>query len=130
VLNYLARLPSIYASYGTRMAYLSSLREVSVADGGGERASDVVPVALEPAFLALGPQHLAVGINNHVMFYRVKDRAQVNEQEYLGKVLELRLNDRFAAVLSEDQIMLHAIEPGPRTAGQPNKKTFPGDLRR
>ena len=84
--NFLARLPAIYASYGTRIAYLSSLREVSIADGSNERRAEVIPVALEPAFLSMGPNHLGVGINNHVIYYRCQDRAQIAEQEYLGKV--------------------------------------------
>jgi hypothetical protein len=84
--NFLARLPAIHASYGTRIAYLSSLREVSIVDGSTSRRADTIPVAIEPAFLALGPFHLAVGMNNHVIYYRCVDMAQIGEQEYLGKV--------------------------------------------
>jgi len=125
--NFLARLPALYASYGTRVAYLSSLREVSVVDGTSSRRPDMVSVSLEPAFLALGPYHLAAGINSHVVYYNCKDSSMIGQQEYLGAVSELRLNDKYAAVLSEGQITLHFIESA---AGKVQRKTFPGETSR
>lgn len=53
---------------------------MSVLDGATNRRADVIPVSLEPAFLALGPHHLAVGINNHVVYYRCHDMNVINEQ--------------------------------------------------
>ena len=78
--NFLARLPAIYASYGARIAYLSSLREVSIVDSATSRRPDIVSVSLEPAFLALGPYHLAAGINNHVVYYHCSDSSMITEQ--------------------------------------------------
>lgn len=45
-------------------------------------------------------------------------------QEYLGKVTELKMNDKYAAILSEDQITLHAIDQ-PRNSNS-QRKCFPG----
>lgn len=82
VFNFLARTPTVHASSGPRVAYLSSLREVSVVDAS--RSGDKplgVPVSIEPTIVALGPSHVAVAMNDRVIFYRasVKDRSQVRE---------------------------------------------------
>lgn len=80
VFNFLTRMPTVHASCGSRVAYLSSLREVSVIDCSRslERPSRV-PVDIEPTILALGPMHVAVGMNDRVIFYRAsgKDTSQV-----------------------------------------------------
>ena len=50
-------------------------------------------------------------------------------QEYLGTVTELRLNDKYTAILSEGQITLHVIEQD-QQAGKLQRKIFPGERRR
>lgn len=75
VFNFLARMPRVHASYGPRVAYLSSLREVSVVDVS--RSGDkplTVPVDIEPTIVALGPSHIAVGMNDRVTFYRASGK--------------------------------------------------------
>jgi hypothetical protein len=59
---------------------------VTIVDGQTNRRLETLPIALEPAFLALGPLHVGVGINNHVLYYRLHDLSLLLEQEYLGKV--------------------------------------------
>lgn len=80
VFNFLASMPTVHASSGPRVAYLSSLREVSVMDASrsGEKPF-AVPVDIEPAIVALGPYHVAVAMNDRVIFYRAteKDTSQV-----------------------------------------------------
>lgn len=80
VFNFLARMPTVHASSGPRVAYLSSLREVSVVDASrsGEKPL-TVPVDIEPTIVALGPCHVAVAMNDRVIFYRasVKGTNQV-----------------------------------------------------
>lgn len=80
VFNFLARMPTVHASCGPCVAYLSSLREVSVVDAS--RPGDkplCVPVSIEPTIVALGPSHVAVAMNDRVIFYRAnpKDKTQV-----------------------------------------------------
>ncbi len=60
LLNYLAKIPNIVDPCGMRVAYLSSLREMSVADTSGDTPPLVLPVSVEPSFVALGPLHVAV----------------------------------------------------------------------
>lgn len=65
VVTYLAALPAVWGAQGGRVAQLTSLTEVTVTDVATRHVSHV-HVAAEPAFCALGPGHLAVGINNQV----------------------------------------------------------------
>lgn len=80
VFNFLARMPIVHASCGPCVAYLSSLRQVSVVDVArpGEKPLNV-PVGIEPTIVGLGPAHVAVAMNDRVIFYRAtrKDKSQV-----------------------------------------------------
>ena len=118
IYNFLARMAAIHDCQRTRVAHLSSLRELSVVDpvqDRGRRADAIrISVNVEPSFVALGHRHVAVGMNNRAWFYECAYNSaneQVNEQEYLGTVDEIRLNGEWAAVLCEGKVYLHAIEP-------------------
>jgi WD repeat-containing protein 19 len=67
VQNFLARMPKIYDHYNN---YLSSLRELSIIDVTGRDNPIHISVSIEPAFVAIGPRHVAVGMNNRVWYYR------------------------------------------------------------
>jgi hypothetical protein len=62
---FLAALPTLHAAHQARMVYLTSLLELSVVDVLTEQRW-AVSIDAEPAFLALGPAHLATGMNNQV----------------------------------------------------------------
>ena len=125
VYNFLAKMPMIYSHYGTNIAYLSSLREISVVDTVSKARPLTLTVNIEPTFNALGASHVAVGMNNRILYYRClqDDVGKVAEQEYLGTVKSVCLNDKFAAVLSDSQVTLHMIEPV--KGGGAQRKTFP-----
>lgn len=79
-----------------------------------DRAITVVPVAMEPSFIAVGNKHvsrlphrhsaktaslirhmqIAVGMNNHVRIFRVSDSKMVHQDDYLGTVKLVQLNVR------------------------------------
>ena len=61
----------------------------------------ILPVSIEPAFVALGPGHVAVGMNNRVWFYSCDTHDLVSEQEYSFTVESVKLNAHFAAILCE-----------------------------
>ena len=71
------------------MAYLTSLLEVTVTGVLESGAHSMTIVAdIEPTFLALGPYHLALGMNNRTWFYLLGDSTVefLKDKEYLGKV--------------------------------------------
>ena len=52
-----------------QVAYLTSLLEVTITNAVEQLGSIVVGADIEPSFLALGPFHLALGMNNRQESY-------------------------------------------------------------
>jgi len=123
---YLAKLMALSATCNTRLAYLTSLREMTIIEGASDQSHKVlIKTDVEPAFVALGPGHLAVGMNNRVWFYSAMDHSSahlVNEQEYIGSVESVSLNATHACVLIEGRVYLHPIE---RSGGDGKTTIFP-----
>lgn len=108
------------------------------------RPAHVVQLAIEPTFVALGPRHLACGMNNHVWFYELAGgRASagdvppmlLGDREYLAEITAVHLNAQWCAVLCGGQVMLHAIEStatttAPETTTTTTRKpqVFPGGV--
>ena len=112
VYNFLASLPVLAATHGSRYMYLTSLLELSVCDSEDASAAPLeVRVAMEPTFVALGPSHVALGMNNHVLFHSlgVEGCPLTSEKEYLGTVEAIQLNSNFCAVLSEGRVTLDSV---------------------
>ena len=120
VLNFLARMPTVHDACETRVAYLSSLREICVEDTVNEAPVQTFPLTMEPSFVGLGPSHVAVGMNIKIWFYRCvagskKNRREiVAEREFPGNVEAIELNSEYAAVLCEGKVHLQLIEADPR----------------
>eukprot|EP00929_Paragymnodinium_shiwhaense_P016254 TRINITY_DN12450_c0_g1_i1.p1 TRINITY_DN12450_c0_g1~~TRINITY_DN12450_c0_g1_i1.p1 ORF type:complete len:1383 (+),score=443.06 TRINITY_DN12450_c0_g1_i1:121-4269(+) len=123
---YLAKLTALSATCNTRLAYLTSLREMTVIEGTNDHGNKVVlQTDVEPAFVALGPSHLATGMNNRIWFYSCVQQGNhqlVNEQEYIGSVESVSLNATHACVLIEGRVYLHPIE---RNSGDGKTTIFP-----
>uniref|UniRef100_A0A4W4G7L7 WD repeat-containing protein 19 n=1 Tax=Electrophorus electricus TaxID=8005 RepID=A0A4W4G7L7_ELEEL len=109
---YLTRLPILGGGWGTRIAYLTSLLEVTVANQVDGEATVAVAVEVEPNFIAVGPYHVAVGMNNRAWFYALGDSGveRLKDMEYLGTVTSMCLNCDYAAALFEGKVQLHVIE--------------------
>lgn len=109
---YLTKLPVLGSANGTRLSYLTSLREVTVIDNVIQERPLSVDIIVEPSFVALGPYHLAVGMNNRAWFYSLAEKGseQLKDREYLGTVNTIHLNADYAAVLFEGKVQLHLIE--------------------
>ncbi|CAM9486784.1 unnamed protein product, partial [Phaeothamnion confervicola] len=133
VYNFLARMPAVHAGRGSRVAFMSSLREMTVLDVADAGIRPLtVKVDIEPRFLALGSRHVAACMNNRVLYYRAThgDQTRVGQHDYNGTVQELSINDVYAAVLANGQVVLHALENDPANLssggnGQARRRIFP-----
>ncbi|MFT7807501.1 WD repeat-containing protein 19 [Arapaima gigas] len=126
---FLTKLPILGDTCGTRIAYLTSLLEVTVANHVEGEAPFAVSVEVEPNFIAVGPYHVAVGMNNRAWFYGLGESGveKVKDTEYLGTVACMCLNSDYAAALFEGKVQLHMIE-GEDQEVQEDRQTrlFPG----
>lgn len=76
-----------------------------------------ISLEIEPSFIAVGPYHLAAGMNNRVWFYDLTksqpgaDDAplKLKDRQYLGAVTSVRLNAEYASVLFEGKLLLHMV---------------------
>jgi len=129
VYNFLAKMAVLYAHCRSNVAYLSSLREIAIVDTVKRGRPIDVTVELEPSLLALGPKHVAAGMNQLVYYHSIADSSSsegssssfVQKKEYVGKVFEVQLNSKYAAVLTDTKAMLHSIEP----SSSNESRTFP-----
>ncbi|XP_068924476.1 WD repeat-containing protein 19 isoform X2 [Petaurus breviceps papuanus] len=109
---FLTKLPVLGDNCSTRIAYLTSLLEVTIANPVEGELPITVSVEVEPNFLAIGLYHLAVGMNNRAWFYALGEDVvkKLKDVEYLGTVASMCLHSDYAAVLFEGKIQLHMIE--------------------
>ncbi|XP_038608395.1 WD repeat-containing protein 19-like [Tachyglossus aculeatus] len=109
---FLTKLPVLGDTHGTRIAHLTSLLEVTVANPVEGELPITVSVEVEPNFIAVGLYHLAVGMNNRAWFYALKEDSvkKLKDVEYLGTVVSMCLNSNYAAVLFEGKVQLHMIQ--------------------
>ena len=82
VATYLARMPLVHGACGDTVAYLSSLREITLVKSGTPEDDQnvIIPVGLEPSYLAVGPKHVGVGMNNAALFYDISTKEEVHKE--------------------------------------------------
>jgi WD repeat-containing protein 19 len=75
-----------------------------------------ITTEMEPSFLGLGPNHLAVGMNNRIWFYKINSSdstklsmSLLGDQEYLGSIKNVCINSEFISVLFEGRIQIHTV---------------------
>lgn len=77
---YLSQLKILGDKYGTSLAFLSSLLEVTVFNVAEEVVQDssvmIVRIEIEPSHIAIGPFHLAVAMNNRLWLYSLTAAAE------------------------------------------------------
>ena len=133
IYNFLAKMSILYSSYQNNIGYLSSLREISIIDTIQKTRPIDITVKIEPSFLALGPNHIAVGMNNHVYYHTIPHSTTnntnnelsnlINEEEYIGIVKEVQLNKNYSVILTDTKAILHPIEKTQNSQSQ--TRTFP-----
>uniref|UniRef100_S4RCS6 WD repeat-containing protein 19 n=1 Tax=Petromyzon marinus TaxID=7757 RepID=S4RCS6_PETMA len=131
---FLTKLPVLGDTFSTRIAYLTSLLEVTIANSVEGEPPVTVAIDVEPNFIAVGPYHLAVGMNNRAWVYALSESGAVErlkDREYLGTVSSMRLNADYAAALFEGKVQLHMVEAqGPDGQEERETRLFPsGDDR-
>jgi len=122
--NYLGRLAILNAAYNTSIVSMSSLRQLSISDAFATKMPTQIDIAIEPSFVALGPKHVAVGMNNYAWFYSTESTSRVLEKEYMGTIESMSLNAEYAAVQCEGHLQLHPINEraGLNSANFPDKE--------
>ncbi|KAK7929442.1 hypothetical protein WMY93_005837 [Mugilogobius chulae] len=127
---FLTKLPILGDSFGTRIAFLTSLLEVTVSNQVEGENPVAIEVEVEPTFIAVGPYHVAVGMNNRAWFYAIDDQKpgfkKLKDVEYLGTIASMCLNAEYAAALFEGKVQLHMIE-GRDQEEKRQMKLFPDD---
>ncbi|CAL1601444.1 unnamed protein product [Knipowitschia caucasica] len=125
---YLTKLPILGGSFGSRIAFLTSLLEVTVFNQVEGERPVTFEVEVEPTFIAVGPYHVAVGMNNRAWFYAIEDQmpGYKKDVEYLGTIASMCLNGEYAAALFEGKVQLHMIE-GRDQEEKRQMKLFPDD---
>lgn len=75
-----------------------------------------ITTEMEPSFLGIGPNHLAVGMNNRIWFYKINasDMSQLStlllgDREYLGSIKNVCINNKFISVLFEGRLQIHTV---------------------
>ncbi|KAJ3615317.1 hypothetical protein NHX12_018885 [Muraenolepis orangiensis] len=123
---FLTKLPILGDCCGTRLAYLTSLLEVTVSNQVEGEAAVAIEVEVEPTFIAVGPYHVAVGMNNRAWFYADHEAgfSQLKDIEYLGTITSMCLSADYAAALLEGKVQLHMIHNEKK-----QMKLFPEDER-
>ncbi|NXR07955.1 WDR19 protein, partial [Semnornis frantzii] len=127
---FLTKLPILGDACGTRIAYLTSLLEVTIANHVEQEQPLTVSVEVEPSFVAVGVYHLAVGMNSRAWFYGLGENSakKLKDVEYLGTVASMHLNSDYAAALFEGKVQLHMIESeGLDSQEERETRLFPAD---
>lgn len=114
---FVTKLPLLSAISPPRIALLSSLAEVSLYQYSPDKQRPpptIIPLEIEPTFLAIGSYHLACGMNNHVWFYDLgrslaDSPLLLGDREYMAEIKEVRINTLQCAVLCGGKIMLHPV---------------------
>ncbi|KAK8722853.1 hypothetical protein OTU49_012085 [Cherax quadricarinatus] len=109
---YLTKLPVLGGAHGSRVAYLTSLLEVTVTNIVEKEHPLTVSVDVEPSFLGVGPFHLVVGMNNRAWIYTLGEESAMllRDREYLGTITSVHVNADYASVLYEGKIQFHLLE--------------------
>uniref|UniRef100_A0A3P8TSU1 WD repeat domain 19 n=1 Tax=Amphiprion percula TaxID=161767 RepID=A0A3P8TSU1_AMPPE len=127
---FLTKLPILGDSFGTRLAYLTSLLEVTVSNQVEGESPVAIEVEVEPTFIAVGPYHVAVGMNNRAWFYALVDQepgVSLKDIEYLGTIASMCLNADYAAAQFEGKVQLHIVSHLMYQEEKKQMKLFPDD---
>ncbi|XP_076676074.1 intraflagellar transport protein Oseg6 isoform X2 [Andrena cerasifolii] len=117
VLVYLIEIPKLSSVCGNKIALLTSLTEVAVHLYTLDQEKPepiIINTIIEPSVLAVGPMHIAVGLNNRALFWDISgssyNTALHFERDYLATIDSIRLNESYVSVLFDGKLQLHTIK--------------------
>lgn len=110
----------------SNVAYMNSLKSVTVTNIMNSSKSCTIDVSVEPSILSLSSSVLACGLNNHIWYYTIPDTNDTTikmtsytnqnqhalyDTEYLGSVKQIKLNQcNIAAVLTDNgKLHIHTL---------------------
>ncbi|KAI3383973.1 hypothetical protein SNEBB_006880, partial [Seison nebaliae] len=110
VVVFLMKMPQIHSTYNLTMAYLTSLREVTINNAIIPQMDIKIETPFEPQTIGVSQLFLTIGFNNRIWFYGASEDnnyTKLYEKEYLNSVRKIRMNDQYIAVLMEKQVQIH-----------------------
>ncbi|CAF1061503.1 unnamed protein product [Adineta ricciae] len=127
---YLTKLSMVASVWQQKIAFLTSLHEVSIYDHQTKTKVDSIHLTteIEPSVLAMSDTYIAVGFNNRALYYRIQSIEEVkraSEHDYLGTITELQINSYYAAAFMNGRIQLHMIEESDRRSEERQSIMFP-----
>ncbi|XP_076276053.1 intraflagellar transport protein Oseg6 [Lasioglossum baleicum] len=133
VLVYLIQIPKLSSVCGNKIALLTSLTEVAVHLYTLDKEKSepiIINTIIEPSVLAIGPMHVAVGLNNRALLWDMSenpyDTTAHFERDYLATIESIRLNETYVSVLFDGKLQLHSVKPNPSlTKEGKDTKMFP-----
>lgn len=73
----------------------------------------MINTIIEPSVLAVGPMHVAVGLNNRALFWNISESPYNTtvhfERDYLATIDSIRLNETYVSVLFDGKLQLHSV---------------------
>ncbi|XP_033342026.1 intraflagellar transport protein Oseg6 [Megalopta genalis] len=117
VLVYLIQIPKLFSVCGNKIALLTSLTEVAVHLYTLDKDKSepiMINTIIEPSVLAIGPTHVAVGLNNRALLWDISENPYDTtvhvERDYLATIDSIRLNETYVSVLFDGKLQLHSIK--------------------
>ena len=117
---FLTKVPTMNDSFGLHLAYLSSLREITVRNVETESVVCKIPIDVEPTSIAVGVGVAAASINNQTFLYNFSkgNSKAAGNKTYSGIVDNLKLNGNFSVALVEGRLHIHPISTGKGSSRQ------------
>ncbi|XP_014487118.1 PREDICTED: WD repeat-containing protein 19 isoform X1 [Dinoponera quadriceps] len=132
ILIYLIEIPKLTSVCGNRIALLTSLMEVAVhlyTLDKDKPSPQIINTIIEPSILAVGPMHVAVGLNNRALFWdlSISHYNKMHfERDYLATIDSMRLNETYVSALFDGKLQLHTIKSDQTLANDgKDTKMFP-----
>ena len=85
---------------------------------------------VEPSFIAIGPYHLAAGMNNHVWFYDLgrtlgDSPMLLGDREFIAEIKNVQLNGDFCSTHCTGHLILQSIESENPNTRNKTTQSFP-----